>query len=165
MTRLPCPSRSGAGLLAILAGIAAVACLGPDADSDRCQQTYEFGNTGCAVIEGRVYDGQGGLTAPAGRSDSVLLVQARSLTPFDGELEATDRLRGTPDFSLRLIRWNARPLSQPDTATVQIVAQLLSSTPFALLAVDSATIRVTLAPVGQRFQRFAIDLHLRSVER
>jgi hypothetical protein len=131
--------------LAALCGLL-VSCRHPTDAGDplTCQQTYEFGNTGCVEVTGRVV----GLRGQALRGISVGAVPADSASKFVGAFEMTD---SDGRFRVRLIRMFGRPpMTPPDTLTVRVVAADPRSAGFGIPASvkDSARTLVTAAPVG-----------------
>jgi hypothetical protein len=99
---------------------AAVACAGNEPSEDpRCQQTYEFGNTGCGELRGLVTDGAGSPLAGAyvdsrnpaepGRHDELAAGYVR-----------TD---STGNYEFRVVRYSGEvPAEGPDTVTVWVHA-------------------------------------------
>ncbi len=125
---------------ATVAAALLLAChLGDQRDARACPQTGEFGNYGCAVVEGAVVGARGqpltgvavgpGQSADGGQFD----------TPFD----YTDA-RGR--FQLRLTRYVPAP---SDSASVWIHANVLPTPPEVVSTIyDSALVRLLIAPVG-----------------
>jgi hypothetical protein len=106
----------------ILAGALALpACAGPTGTRDPaiCHQTYEFGNSGCAEVRGRV-------VLPSGQP--VVGASVGVMGPADPELSVgMNRAYVDTDsagyYLVRVIRY-APSVGQPDTLTVSVRAGL-----------------------------------------
>ena len=112
-------------------------------DAGSCEQTYEFGNTGCAEIEGTVRDRQD-------RALPGMIVGPRYLASGFNTPYATTDSDGR--FRLRITRFAANPPAVgPDTATVYVLAYDPRSSGINIPATvrDSVLALVTVAPVGQ----------------
>lgn len=115
-------------------------------DPRACQQTYEFGNTGCFEVAGQVVGARG-------QALSGISVVAHPIlepgTLFTSPYPTTDT---TGQFRIRLSRLVGRPPldARPDTLSVFVVAADPRSAGVGVLAVvkDSALKLVTVAPVG-----------------
>ncbi len=109
-------------------------------DSRSCPQTYEFGNYGCAIVQGRVVGAQnqplGGISVgPVGGGDGER---------FGSAFVSTDR---TGAFRVQLIQHLP---SSSDSASVWIRATVIP-TPAERVATifDSALVHLRIVPVGQ----------------
>ena len=135
---------SGAGQLAL---IVLAACHNPaeNAGSSACQQTFEFGNTGCFEISGLVV----GLRGQALRGISVgPRPVPRPNVLFNGDYKTTD---STGQFRVRLYRMLGEPAANAaDTLSVYVVAAAQQSAGLGVPATirDSVLTIVTVAPLG-----------------
>lgn len=113
-------------------------------DPNVCQQTFEFGNSGCADIQGNVLNSRDeGL--------SGIVVTSHFLPGSDAFNGAPSTTDGAGRFTLRITRFiGAVPSSGPDTVSVFIVAADPRSAGVRIPATvrDSVLTRVTIAPVG-----------------
>ena len=116
---------------------------GPARDPRACQQTAEFGNDGCADLEGQVVGRCGHPLAGV----VVGLREGAGGSPFHGPIAQTDT-RGY--FGLRLTRFSG-PVLTPDTVSLWIGAAVVPPPPpqMAAFAGDSVLVRLTVAPIGQ----------------
>ena len=91
----------------------------PSGDPAQCQQTYEFGNTGCAELTGRVTDESGQPIAGAYVSVQSAVDSSRAITLVGAEIQ-TDP---SGAYQLRAIRFDGEASSDgPDTVTVWVRA-------------------------------------------
>ena len=128
------------GHFLMVAGVV-TGCNNPiDTDSRTCPQTYEFGNYGCVVFQGRVIGTQdqplsGVSVGPRPSADGG---------QFNGFYVATD---GNGEFQFRLHRYG---LSSSDTVALWIRATVLPKLPEHVATIfDSVLVRVRVAPVGE----------------
>jgi hypothetical protein len=128
------------------------------AEDGTCQQTYEFGNYGCArlvvIVEGPPQPW------PAVRRVDVRAVPAREGTGSDVALAPFPDTGAVP---LGLIRWHAPAPGSGDTASVWVSARMFDDrsarlTPF---AADSVLHVARFAPVGSRAPLDTVWLTLR----
>jgi hypothetical protein len=132
-------------LLALLA--AGAGCRNPaDVGGSRaCQQSYEFGNTGCFEVSGRVVGSRG--QALAGMSVGPRPLPGPHL--FNADYGTTD---AAGRFRIRLSRMVGSPPSRPapDTLSVYVVAADRHSAGLGMPAIirDSVLTQVTVAPIG-----------------
>jgi hypothetical protein len=117
-----------------------------NADGSRaCQQTYEFGNTGCFELAGRVVGLRG--QALAGMSVGPRPVSGPHL--FNADYRTTDE---AGHFRIRLSRMVGSPPASParDTLSVYVVAADPRSAGLGTPATirDSVLTLVTVAPIG-----------------
>lgn len=117
----------------------------PTEADDTCQQTYEFGNSGCFEVRGRVIDSTGRALA------GVLMVTGPSAdrAGFNTPTATTD---ASGAFALRAARMFARvPAPVPDTITIVVYAadRRTQGVGVPVMQSDSARVLVTIAPVGQ----------------
>jgi hypothetical protein len=126
----------------MIAGVLS-ACRDPlidHADSRVCLQTYEFGNYGCVVVQGRVIGTQdqplpGVAVGPAASADAG---------QFNGAFVVTD---GNGAFQFRLERYSHGP---SDSASLWIRATVFPKLPERVATTfDSVLVRVRVAPVGE----------------
>jgi hypothetical protein len=83
-------------------------------DPSVCQQTYEFGNYGCADVEGRIVNQAG---APA----QGVRVNVRGAVSADSQsLSAYGTTDGAGQYKLRLTRYVLLPGTSRDSATVSV---------------------------------------------
>jgi hypothetical protein len=115
-------------------------------DPRACQQSFEFGNTGCFEVSGQVVGLRG--QALGGISVGPQPVPGPNAS-FNSAYQTTD---STGRFQIRLSRMAGGPPANgaPDTISVYVVAVDLRSTGPGVPAtiVDSVLTSVTLAPVG-----------------
>jgi hypothetical protein len=129
--------------LALASGLAA--CRSPSVIADdfgTCQPpTGEFGGSGCVEILGRVL---GARNQPLG--DVVVGPTATAdASQFNTPITSTD---GSGRFRLRMRRVAPPPL--PDSVTIEVRATVVPNLPqMAATVLDSATVRVAVAPMGQ----------------
>ena len=128
--------------------IVSVACNAPTppVDARLCPQTYEFGNTGCAEVTGIVLGSTG---QPL--SGTVVLPHYSAGGDIGGYNEPIAATGPDGRFQFRITRYFPRrsPVV-PDTFSIYVIAQVLpppGGGPNSL-AVDSALLRLALAPVG-----------------
>jgi len=125
---------------ATVAAALLLAChLGDQRDARACPQTGEFGNYGCAVVEGAVVGARG---QPLG---GVAVAPGPSADggQFDTPFHYTD---ASGRFELRLTRYVPAP---SDSASVWIHANVLPTPPEVVSTIhDSALVRLLIAPVG-----------------
>lgn len=163
-------------LLLLLGSAGLQACSGtsapqeePKEERDRCPQTYEFGNYGCAEIVGRLIAPDGGPARPPGRPGPEISVSLTQLSPVSAIASYTLVIRDTTGtYRLHAIRYFDRPPAGPDTITVQVRAVWWDASSTAspegflpILAADSAVRQIRLVPVGERFITDTVDLWLR----
>ncbi len=114
-------------------------------DSRVCEQSYEFGNTGCAAIEGRVVDADDRGLAGI----SVVTRQLPGQAIFATSVATTDT---NGRFSLRITRMVGRsPATGPDTVSLWVRAADPRSAGVGVVATrrDSALVQVEMALIGQ----------------
>lgn len=137
------------GLL-VVGVLAAVACRIPvaadgGADPRACQQTYEFGNTGCLEVQGQVVSASG--LPLAGMSVGPRPLPGPAV--FNSDYATTD---AAGQFRIRLSRISGAPPPKgtPDTLSVYVVAADPRSADVGIPARvrDSVLTVVTIAPVG-----------------
>jgi hypothetical protein len=139
------------GLIPVVVTVALVACDGtgpipPESDATLCEQTYEFGNLGCADVTGTVLDANHQpqpaasvrVLRPAELGNSRDVASAMVTSAADG----TFRLR------IRLI-FAPSGIVEPDTITVWVRASRPPRTVDAFASSDSALALLTIRPVGQ----------------
>ena len=115
-------------------------------DPRACQQTYEFGNTGCFEVAGQVVGARG-------QTLSGITIGARPIVGpgvlFSSTYPTTDAMG---QFRIRLSRMLGQPPSdaRPDTLSVFVIAaDLRTASPgVPAYAVDSVRTLVAVAPVG-----------------
>ena len=137
-------------VLPLVAVAAAAACSGNDPSEDpRCQQTSEFGNTGCGELQGVVTDSAGSPVAGA-------YVDSRD--PADPErhdalVASYVRTDSAGNYKFRVIRYSEEvPLGGPDTVTVWVHAGLPPPDDAPLGTAgprDSVLALLELRPVGE----------------
>jgi hypothetical protein len=121
--------------------------LGTDVDDDgACPQTYEFGNTGCVEVRGRVLDEEG---------RPLAFSRVSPIPPTAPETGMWASGHFTPDsagnFTVRLTRYVApRPAIDPDTVSFYVRAFVI---PIGVHAPpcprDSVRVTVEVTPVGE----------------
>lgn len=122
-----------------------------ETDPRLCRQTYEFGNTGCVRVEGRVL---GSLGQPL-HGIYVHLGQPPDRDGFDTPVQATD-VRGR--FRLEAHRMTSPGQAPtPDTITMWLIA---SRPAFPVVTRDSVAVLLYVAPVGQPAITVTQDLTL-----
>lgn len=139
------------------------------AETDRCPQTYEFGNYGCAEIFGLLIAPDGGLARAPGRPASEITVSLTQLSPAPAISSYTLVIRDTSGtYRLRATRYFGPPPAGPDTITVQVRAvwwdAFAAASPegfLPILAADSVVHQIRLVPVGARFVPDTVHLALR----
>jgi hypothetical protein len=142
------PLISSAALMAAAAGCGAAE---PSEGASPCQQTFEFGNTGCAELSGRVTDQSGQPVVGAhvsitGAGEPERAISFGSVGSVDVETGAAG------DYRLRVIRVTGEPPSgRPDTVTVCVrsVVALLNPPPGAAAPRDSVQALLTVRAVGE----------------
>lgn len=120
-----------------------------DVERGLCPQTYEFGNHGCAVVEGVVTDGEGDpvrgmIVGPAGALRSCC-----DAPYVDSDEDGRYRF---------VVHWYA-PVDGGAAPTKLEDAWVLAQTP-PLGAVDSVRTTLQFAPVGERAPVNVVDLPL-----
>ncbi len=135
-------------LIPVFAITALVACDGttPLLDDTRCEQTYEFGNLGCADVTGTVFDAD---HHPQPAAYVRALGPAESLSTRG---VASAMVETAPDGTFRLRVRQVSAASDfigPDTITVWIGAARPPATSDALGPSDQALVLLTIRPVGQ----------------
>ena len=133
----------------LLCSAAVVGCdtTSPDDNSDACQQTYEFGNSGCAEVHGLVVD-------PSGRPLPGAAVGVRG--PVQPEHDATlvpgyvqTDARG--EYRIRTTRFGPLVDAATDTVTVWVRAGVAPSLDLPIGTpgpMDSVAVRLEFSPVG-----------------
>jgi hypothetical protein len=128
---------------------------------DRCPQTYEHGNHGCAVLA--ISPGSLPADAPSRYRWKISALGTGTET-FDAGMNS---LPG--EVHLRLTLRTPLPAGS-DTATVMIVGEVRDDTgpivlgvPLPLFAVDTARQALRFAAVGERPNIYKVDLDLRRV--
>lgn len=117
----------------------------PARDDGTCQQTYEFGNTGCFEVTGRVIDS-------TGRALAGMYVGAGPVATNSGFTSPYATTDATGAFAVRASRMFALgPPATPDTITVVVRAADPSSAGVGIPATrrDSARAVVAISPVGR----------------
>lgn len=132
--------------LALLAGCEEL--IGSREDEAVCQQTYEFGNTGCVDVEGLVTDRAGrplegayaGVARPVRAEPHVTLSGGFPRTSAEGK------------YRLRVFRMVGAPTTTPDTLSVWVRAGVPPDPPVVGVPgpADSAVVVLELSPVGTR---------------
>lgn len=135
-------------LIPVFTLVALMACDGmaPVLDAARCDQTYEFGNLGCADVIGTVFDAD---HHPQPAADVRVLGPAE---PLAASTVASATVQSAADgtFRLRVRQISAPPGSTgPDTITVWIRAARPPATVDAIGPSDSTLAHLTIRPVGQ----------------
>lgn len=123
---------------------------GAEEDPERCNQTYEFGNSGCARMV--VIYQPPPKPWPQGYRWDVRVRTAREGTGADASFAQAPDSLGTP---LKLIRWHPPEPGSEDTSSVWVIARLLEDTravnvPLPVFAADSVLHVARFAPVGSR---------------
>lgn len=135
-----------AGLLALILLMAGCRNAAENGDPRVCQQTYEFGNTGCFEVAGQVVGARG--QALSGISVGLRPILGPNMA-FTSNYQMTDAMG---QFRIRLSRMLGRPPLdvRPDTVSVVVVATDPTSAGVGVPAhvVDSVLTLVTVAPVG-----------------
>ena len=133
----------------VLAALAALSagCRNPaEADLNTCQQTYEFGNSGCLEVSGEV-------VTRTNRPLPGFGVAAHALMPDAGLAGTYDVTDANGHFHLRLMRMFLlrAPPSVPDTVSVYVVSADMggNSIDLRLSVRDSVLVAATIAPIGQ----------------
>lgn len=140
-------------LLSLGLGGLAVACnpVGPRTDPRLCPQTYEFGNSGCVRVEGRVLGARG---QPLQGVYVTLRPRAPDEGFFNSPVASTD---AQGRFRLEAHRMvSPRELPTPDTITMW----LAGARPMNPVVADSVQVLLNVAPVGQPAIAVAQDLTL-----
>jgi hypothetical protein len=136
--------RSFRAAVSLAALIFSVACRNPaeSGDPTACQQTYEFGNTGCFEVSGQIVGARG-------QALNRISVVVRTLGDFStGATTFTDT---TGSFRLRAFRMIGRPpAAGPDTASAYVIAADPRTAGLNIPATvrDSILVLMTLTPVG-----------------
>lgn len=131
---------SAAGCRGILGG-------GEEEDDSLCRQTYEFGNYGCALVEGRVVDPRGAPVAGA---------YVGLWAPEDGDRGGynfpTLRTGADGRFAMEVQRFTQPPvIPSPDTVTMYLHASVPSGGPAdPVYRSDSVAVVLHVMPVGAR---------------
>jgi hypothetical protein len=122
----------------------------PSEDSSHCQQTYEFGNTGCGELTGLVTDEGGQPIAGAYVSVQGAVDPARELTLDYGYVQTG----ASGAYRLRVIRMTGEaPSDRPDTITVWVRAAMPPSPSLPVGTpgpMDSVRASLEIRPVGER---------------
>lgn len=134
-------------IAAAVLGVVACGTSEPSQDPTRCQQTFEFGNTGCAEMTGTVTDHLGAPVVSAG----VMATPAdpARLITLVYDLVQTD---ATGAYRLRVIRMTgSNPVGRPDTVTVWVraAARPPNGLPPGTTGVDSVLATLEIRPVGE----------------
>ncbi len=126
-------------------------------DNNACRQTYEFGNLGCADIEGRVVDA-------ADRGVSGIIVGPRyepGNGGFDTSYSTTD---ADGNFRFRVTRYLPRRPSEsgPDTLSLWVSAADPRSAGVGVPATRRDSVRVSIAvvPIGQTPEPVRVTIRL-----
>ena len=146
-----------AALLALVPACDSATGLRPDAQP--CRQTYEFGNTGCAEIAGRVIDAQ-----DQGRAG--ISVGPRYLTGANGFNTPYATTDTAGRFRLRITRFaGMAPAAGPDTVSLYVHAADPRSAGLERPATlrDSVLVQVTISLLDE--VPAPIDVTIRLVER
>ena len=151
--------RTSRARVALLLALSLAACRHPasdDGDPDACQQTYEFGNLGCAEVRGQVL-GSGG-TPLAGVS--VGPVYPAGTGGYNSPVVDTDP-EGRFSFRIHRFAGDVAPTS-PDTFSIYVRAAVRPPPVVGVPspARDSALVRLTLAPVGRIPTPATVDFRL-----
>jgi hypothetical protein len=137
MTRVP-----RLGILVCLGSLPLTNCGGPTAPSLACGQTHEFGNLGCAEVDGRVVDQQQRPLAGVSVGPHYVALGHRA---FTGIYVTSD---SAGQFSFRVSEMvRDQSMAGPDTVTAYVVAE---SDPRQQrpLALDSTLVVLRVTPVG-----------------
>jgi hypothetical protein len=139
-------------ILLQLSALALAACHGPspiEPPGDRCLQTYEFGNFGCARIVAVA------TLPPAPWPESYRYdVKVKSADPMLGSMAYYPGSTARDTIALTLTRFSPPAPAAGDTMSVWVVAKLLDQTnpianePLPVFAADSALRLVHFAAVG-----------------
>ena len=129
---------------------------GREDDPTRCNQSYEFGNFGCARMV-VIYQPPPKPWPPQpwpqqGYRWDVRVRAARPGTGADESVSQTPDSLGTP---LKMIRWSQPEPGSEDTSSVWVIARLLDdnrsvNVPLPVFAADSVLHVARFAPVGSR---------------
>lgn len=122
---------------------------GREEDPERCNQTYEFGNYGCARMV-VIYQPPPRPWPQEGWRWDVRVRAARAGTGADESVSQAPDSLGTP---LELIRWSQPDPGSRDTSSVWVIARLLEdyravNVPLPTFAADSVLHVARFAPVG-----------------
>lgn len=131
-----------------------VGCSEPLSTSGACQQTFEFGNFGCAIVRGRVIDQNDMPLAgvPVGLGDG-----ADSDDFSSGHVDT----RADGSFETRLIRRNRLAGADSDSASLWVRAAVRPDLPQMESTIrDSVLIRVRVADVGAIPDTTTVDIRL-----
>lgn len=137
------------------AAILSIGCAGATtkADPRLCEQTYEFGNTGCFEISGRVLDRN---QRPIERA----IISAGPVADSTGEHRGFASAVGYTDhngqFQVRAHRMFSMPGDTANTFRVKV----LVARPDPVLVKDSAFTAVTVAPVGSPANTVVVNFTL-----
>lgn len=149
-------------LIPAVAFLALSACDGtaPEQDAARCEQTYEFGNYGCADVTGSVFDSSHHAQAAA----DVHVLGPAEPTASRGVASAWVQSGSDGTFRLRVRQISAAASDTGlDTITVWIRAARPPATTDAIGPSDSTLALLTIHPVGQLPKVTAVpDLVLRA---
>ena len=160
----------GAWLAVLVSGCAAT---GPDIhpDDDRCPQTCEFGNSGCAVLAVRLIGPDGTAVNPPQRLNSTVILTLAPITPGAAFAGYHTTVMDTSWQELRATRYFGPPPAGPDTVTVWLRALWRNAPssdpdkqPPPVYAVDSIVRQILLVPVGQRFVKDTVVMRLRELQ-
>lgn len=153
--RIAASSVCAAAALAFVVGCGSLT--DPHADSARCEQTHEFGNSGCADVEGVVTYSGGDA---AGWVNVFVRYVGGRTDSFGYATTATD---ANGRFRLRVTRYMVGPpAAGPDTASFFVIATDLRPLNRGLPPTvrDSVLTRVTIAPVGRRPETTTVSIVL-----
>lgn len=129
----------------LLSLVSGVTC--SDASDLRCEQTYEFGNYGCADVVGRMVDRN---EEPLGGMEYGVVNRERE---FDSRFN-TNVMPATPDslgnFRLRITRYLlSGPPTTPDTGSVWIIGSKRPAFPGPSPGIrDSVLVTLQFAAIG-----------------
>jgi hypothetical protein len=119
---------------------------GSEPGSGTCPQTYEFGNFGCARVEGVVRDAAG---APLGNVRVVLSLAEEVPNSFDTPVHDTD---ATGAYALEIHDYGSdgRHAPPPDPVPMNLQAFLLTGSPEdPAPSSDLIPVNLQFAPVGE----------------
>lgn len=158
---MPLLRRSRAVSCATYAALVSLAagCYSPvESDDPRaCQQTSEFGNTGCFEVEGQVV----GLR---GQSLGGILISSRAVVVHEQFSSGSQSTDAKGRFTIRLMRMFGKPPanSAPDTLSVYVHAVDPRSAGAGVPATvrDSVLTFVTMAPIGALPQTATVQIVL-----
>jgi len=140
----------------------AVACSGTQLvtpDAQRCPQpSGEFGPTDCAIVEGLAFSSSSlMLVGQALAVDSAVPMVGYA---YDSNVAVTD---GSGSFHLTVYRVSRlRPLTTPDTASIEIKAYAGPSPKAGTIPIGRALVRLTFAPLGALITTSTVAAHFDS---